>query len=95
MMYYFGTNLDKRFSMGNFWPKPEESNRMVYDRKELEEEFRFIVARQRKYLEMKAAAEQRASGGSSQASASQASTPAAVTGKDERPGSDPRNGGAV
>ncbi|CCU76652.1 unnamed protein product [Blumeria hordei] len=35
IMYYYGTNLDKRFSVPGFWPKPEESYRIPFDREEI------------------------------------------------------------
>ncbi|KAG5941579.1 hypothetical protein E4U60_007837 [Claviceps pazoutovae] len=47
IMYYFGTNLDNRFSVPDFWPKPEECNRMPQDREELTAEYERIVARQK------------------------------------------------
>ncbi|KAI9892341.1 MAG: hypothetical protein M1814_001542 [Vezdaea aestivalis] len=34
-MYYFGTNLDKKFDVPGFWPKPEETNKIPRDREEL------------------------------------------------------------
>jgi protein PET100 len=46
-MYYFGTNLDNRFSVPNFWPKPEECNTVPHDREELKAEYERIVARQK------------------------------------------------
>ncbi|OAA33078.1 hypothetical protein AAL_00543 [Moelleriella libera RCEF 2490] len=46
-MYYFGTNLDNRFSVPNFWPKPEECNKVPRDRDEVKAEYDRIVARQR------------------------------------------------
>ncbi|KAG6036994.1 hypothetical protein E4U19_006537 [Claviceps sp. Clav32 group G5] len=47
IMYYFGTNLDNRFSVPDFWPKPEECNRVPQDRDELMVEYERIVARQK------------------------------------------------
>jgi protein PET100 len=47
IMYYFGTNLDNRFSVNNFWPKPEECNKLPRDRDEVKAEYERIVARQR------------------------------------------------
>lgn len=37
-MYYFGTNLESRFSVPDFWPKPENTHRIPFERGELEEE---------------------------------------------------------
>ena len=47
IMYYFGTNLDNRFSVHTFWPKPEECNKLPRDRDEVKAEYERIVARQR------------------------------------------------
>ena len=37
-MYYFGTNLDNRFSVPDFWPKPEETNRIPFEREDIRKE---------------------------------------------------------
>ena len=37
-MYYFGTNLDNRFSVPDFWPKPEETNKIPFDREDIGKE---------------------------------------------------------
>ncbi|KAK1245195.1 hypothetical protein MKX08_004824 [Trichoderma sp. CBMAI-0020] len=46
-MYYFGTNLDNRFKVNDFWPKPEECNKIPQDREEVVKEYERIVARQK------------------------------------------------
>ncbi|KAM4054780.1 hypothetical protein HRG_005602 [Hirsutella rhossiliensis] len=46
IMYYFGTNLDNRFAVRNFWPRPEECNKVPRDRDEVKAEYKRIVARQ-------------------------------------------------
>lgn len=46
-MYYFGTNLDDRFAIQGFWPKPEECNKLPRDREEIKAEYERIVARQK------------------------------------------------
>lgn len=51
IMYYFGTNLDNRFSVPGFWPKPEESNRIPHDREELLAEYKRMQARKRSLQE--------------------------------------------
>lgn len=60
-MYYFGTNLDNRFSVQDFWPKPEETNKIPYDRDELQKEFeimkRELTRRKIRRLEQEAAAQ--------------------------------------
>ncbi|KAJ6787637.1 hypothetical protein PWT90_06623 [Aphanocladium album] len=47
IMYYFGTNLDNRFSVPDFWPRPEECNKLPRDREELKVEYDRMIARQR------------------------------------------------
>lgn len=37
-MYYYGTNLDKQFSVPDFWPKPEQTNRIPFEREEIKSE---------------------------------------------------------
>ena len=36
-MYYFGVNLDTRFSVPDFWPAPETTHRIPFEREELRE----------------------------------------------------------
>jgi protein PET100, fungi type len=52
IMYYFGTNLDNRFTVPGFWPSAENSNKIPKSREELEAEYERIVAR-RRYLQEK------------------------------------------
>ena len=33
-MYYFGTNLEARFQVPDFWPKPEETHKIPFEREE-------------------------------------------------------------
>ncbi|KAI0389976.1 hypothetical protein F5Y17DRAFT_93083 [Xylariaceae sp. FL0594] len=49
IMFYFGTNLDSRFSVPDFWPKPEHSNKVPFEREEIEAELARLRAR-RLYL---------------------------------------------
>lgn len=37
-MYYYGTNLDNRFSVPDFWPKPEQTNRIPFEKDEIRSE---------------------------------------------------------
>lgn len=37
-MYYYGTNLDNRFAVPNFWPKPEQTNKIPFEREEIQAE---------------------------------------------------------
>ncbi|KAI0005695.1 hypothetical protein F4779DRAFT_43132 [Xylariaceae sp. FL0662B] len=52
IMYYFGTNLDERFSVPDFWPKPEQGNRVPFDRDERLAELERLRAR-RLYIKEK------------------------------------------
>lgn len=38
IMYYYGTNLDRRFSVPDFWPKPEQTNRIPFEKEEIHSE---------------------------------------------------------
>ena len=44
-MYYFGTNLDSRFSVPDFWPKPEMTHKIPHDRDEIEAELKRLRTR--------------------------------------------------
>lgn len=37
-MYYFGTNLDDRFKVKNFWPSAEQSHKIPLDKEEIDKE---------------------------------------------------------
>ncbi|KAF2128894.1 hypothetical protein P153DRAFT_386095 [Dothidotthia symphoricarpi CBS 119687] len=47
IMYYFGTNLDGKFSVPDFWPKPEQTHRIPYEREEIAKELERLKARNR------------------------------------------------
>ncbi|KAI5860535.1 hypothetical protein GGS23DRAFT_227829 [Durotheca rogersii] len=49
IMYYFGTNLDERFAVPEFWPRPEQAHRVPFDRDEIRAELERLRAR-RLYL---------------------------------------------
>ncbi|TVY40187.1 Protein PET100, mitochondrial [Lachnellula subtilissima] len=51
-MYYYGTNLDKRFSVPDFWPKPEQTNRIPFEKEEIHSELERLKQR-RLYLREK------------------------------------------
>jgi protein PET100, fungi type len=38
IMYYYGKNLDNRFSVPDFWPKPEQTNRIPFEKEEIHSE---------------------------------------------------------
>ena len=54
-MYYFGTNLENRFSVPGFWPETESLNKIPFDSKEqallLEELKKLRLQNRRKRLE--------------------------------------------
>lgn len=35
IMYYFGTNLDGKFSVPDFWPKPGQTHKIPHEREEI------------------------------------------------------------
>lgn len=37
-MYYFGTNLEDRFTVPGFWPTQDQSHKLPYDKDELKVE---------------------------------------------------------
>jgi protein PET100 len=37
-MYYFGTNLDDRFKVKDFWPSEEQSHKIPLDKEEIDKE---------------------------------------------------------
>lgn len=45
IMYYFGTNLDERFAVPDFWPKPENANSVPTERDEIHAELQRLRAR--------------------------------------------------
>lgn len=53
-MYYFGTNLDERFSVPDFWPKENETHTIPFEKDEIQSELarlraRRLAARQRRF----------------------------------------------
>lgn len=57
IMYYFGTNLDERFTVPNFWPKAEHGHKIPFERDEINKELERLRA-QRLYLRDKRLAEE-------------------------------------
>lgn len=37
-MFYYGTNLDNKFSVPDFWPKAEQTNRIPFEKDEIKAE---------------------------------------------------------
>ena len=44
-MYYFGTNLEERFSVPDFWPSPESTHKIPFEREEIKAEVERMKAR--------------------------------------------------
>ena len=44
-MYYFGTNLENRFSVPDFWPKPETTQKIPFEKEEIRVELERLKAR--------------------------------------------------
>lgn len=57
-MYYFGTNLDSRFSVPGFWPPPEQSHKIPFEKDEMRAELetlkRMRLEKRARRLEMEA-----------------------------------------
>jgi protein PET100 len=45
IMYYYGTNLDNRFSVPDFWPKAHQTNRIPFERNEIQSELERLKRR--------------------------------------------------
>ena len=59
IMYYFGTNLDNRFAVPDFWPKPENSNKLPFERDEIQAELEKLRTRRLYMRDKRLAAEAR------------------------------------
>ena len=58
-MYYFGTNLEERFAVPDFWPKQTQSHKIPLEKSEIEQELaRMNRERDRRIMERKAREEQ-------------------------------------
>ncbi|RMZ89514.1 hypothetical protein DV736_g3250, partial [Chaetothyriales sp. CBS 134916] len=52
-MYYFGTNLDERFSVPDFWPTQEQSHKLPREREELAREVERIRLEMKERVQQK------------------------------------------
>ena len=57
IMYYFGTNLDNRFAVPDFWPKPEQANKVPHEKEEIRAELERLRTRRLYLREQRLAAE--------------------------------------
>lgn len=60
-MYYYGTNLDNRFSTPDFWPKPNQTHRIPFEKDEINSELARLTER-RLYLRQKRLEDQKRMG---------------------------------
>ena len=44
-MYYFGTNLESRFNIPDFWPAPETTHKIPFERDEIRAEVERLRAK--------------------------------------------------
>ncbi|PYH82311.1 hypothetical protein BO82DRAFT_353860 [Aspergillus uvarum CBS 121591] len=61
-MYYFGTNLDDRFTIQGFWPTAEQSHKIPLEKEEIDRELNRMrmndaIRRERRQREAEAEAE--------------------------------------
>ncbi|KAE8372824.1 hypothetical protein BDV26DRAFT_285616 [Aspergillus bertholletiae] len=61
-MYYFGTNLDDRFSVPGFWPSTEQSHKIPLEKEEIDKELARmrmvdVIRREKRQQEAQALAE--------------------------------------
>ena len=63
-MYYFGTNLDNKFSVPDFWPKPDATNKIPYEKQDIRAELQRLHDRrlERREKRIEAEAEKRQDG---------------------------------
>ncbi|KAL2828222.1 hypothetical protein BDW59DRAFT_143374 [Aspergillus cavernicola] len=64
-MYYFGTNLDERFSVPGFWPTAEQSHKIPLEKEEIDKELSRMravdaIRRQRRQQEVQVQAQTQA-----------------------------------
>lgn len=58
IMYYFGTNLDSKFSVEGFWPKAEETNRVPTEKEDIDSEMERLKLRRLELRKRRLAMEQ-------------------------------------
>ena len=61
-MYYFGTNLDERFDVPDFWPTQEQSHKLPYDKHDLKKEVERIQGQMRERERLRKASEAQGDG---------------------------------
>lgn len=58
VMYYFGTNLDNRFNIKGFWPAPEQTHKIPFEKEEIQKELDRLQKRRLEKRERRLAQEQ-------------------------------------
>jgi protein PET100, fungi type len=57
IMYYFGTNLDKKFSVPDFWPSPESLHKIPTEKEDINAELERLKAKRLAMRQRRLAAE--------------------------------------
>jgi protein PET100, fungi type len=65
---YFGTNLDRRFAVPDFWPRPEETHRIPFEREEIVAEMERLKRKRLRLREQRLRNEQAEGGAEGQGS---------------------------
>ncbi|KAF2263670.1 hypothetical protein CC78DRAFT_533817 [Lojkania enalia] len=60
IMYYFGTNLDGKFTVPDFWPKEGQTHKIPFEREEIAKELERLKAKNLERKREREAAEARA-----------------------------------
>ena len=53
IMFYYGHNLDARFKVPDFWPKPEQTHKIPFERDEIKSELKRLQERRLALREMR------------------------------------------
>ncbi|KAF2015314.1 hypothetical protein BU24DRAFT_491577 [Aaosphaeria arxii CBS 175.79] len=56
-MYYFGTNLDGKFTVPDFWPKEGQTHKIPYEREEIQKELARLKAQRQQARRLREAEE--------------------------------------
>lgn len=56
-MWYFGTNIDNRFTVPDLWPKPEQTHRIPFEKEDIRAELERLRKRRLEVRERRLARE--------------------------------------
>jgi protein PET100, fungi type len=59
IMYYFGTNLDGKFSTPDFWPREGQTHKIPFEKEDIQNELNRLKARRLAVREQRLQAEER------------------------------------